>query len=59
MGTVPIPKTSNKHRMIENINIFDFQLTNEDISVMNTFQNDHRVVKFSSLISADHKYNPF
>jgi 2,5-diketo-D-gluconate reductase A len=26
-GTVPLPKTTHKERMIENLDIFDFELT--------------------------------
>ena len=30
-GVVVIPKTINKNRMEENINVFDFELTKEDM----------------------------
>ena len=33
-GVVAIPKTVRKERMIENINIFDFSLSDEDIAVV-------------------------
>jgi len=31
-GVVVIPKTAHKERMIENLNIFDFELTQEDMA---------------------------
>ena len=35
-GIVTIPKTVHKERMVENINIFDFTLTNEDMEIIAT-----------------------
>ena len=35
-GNVIIPKTVNKHRMIENFNIFDFVLSNDDMIQINS-----------------------
>lgn len=37
-GFVPLPKTSNKERMIENASIFDFQLAKEDIDAMKVLE---------------------
>ena len=34
LGIVVIPKTVNKNRMIENLNIFNFKLTEEDIKIL-------------------------
>ncbi len=33
-GIIVIPKTSNKNRMIENLNIFDFKLNDQDIKLL-------------------------
>ena len=35
--TVVIPKSSNKNRLQENISIFDFKLTPEDMQILNSF----------------------
>jgi len=35
-GVVAIPKTSSKERMLENINIFDFRLTDEEVKTIET-----------------------
>lgn len=34
-GVVPIPKTSHDERMIENLDLFDFSLTDEEIDIIN------------------------
>jgi 2,5-diketo-D-gluconate reductase A len=56
-GVVVIPKSSKKERMIENINIFDFRLSDEDFQQIQTLDNkksslfDHRdpaIVKWMS-----------
>ena len=39
-----IPKSSNRNRLTENFNIFDFQLSNEDIAQMNQFDEKLRIV---------------
>ena len=35
-GVVVIPKTVNKNRMVENINIFNFKLMDEDIKLLSS-----------------------
>lgn len=40
---ITIPKSGNKNRIIENFNIFDFELTAEDISDINNLNEDYRV----------------
>lgn len=56
-GVVAIPKSARKERMLENINIFDFKLTDEDIKQIQTLDTkqsiflDHRepaIVKWMS-----------
>ena len=39
-----IPKSSNRNRLSENFNIFDFQLSNEDIAQLNQFDEKLRIV---------------
>jgi aldehyde reductase len=53
----PIPKSANPKRIEENINIFDFELTDEDMKVMEGFNNNQRIVALSSHKNA--KYYPF
>lgn len=38
---IPIPKSSNEERLKENINIFDFELSPEDISLLNSLNEDY------------------
>ena len=35
-GIIPIPKSSNKNRIKENIDIFDFEISNEDMNLINS-----------------------
>lgn len=44
MGTIPIPKSVNKERMKQNINIFDFKLTSKEIEVIDTFNCNGRAI---------------
>jgi len=41
-GVITIPKTSSKGRLIENSNIFDFQLTDEDMGLINALNQNKR-----------------
>ncbi|XP_026332006.1 aldo-keto reductase AKR2E4-like, partial [Hyposmocoma kahamanoa] len=56
-GLVPIPKSFNKARIEENINIFDFELTPEEMDTLSKFNKDYRVVYPS--FWQDHPYYPF
>lgn len=40
-----IPKSSNKKRLQENFNIFDFTLSKEDVQLMDSFNENFRVVE--------------
>lgn len=57
LGVVPIPKSANDDRILENISIFDFKLSDEDISVMDSLNTGERQVKLSDAKHA--KYWPF
>ena len=39
----PIPKSADKTRQLENINIFDFSISKEDMDIMDGFSEDYRV----------------
>lgn len=47
LGAVPLPKSSNPDRIRENISIFDFNLAQEDIAYLDTFNTGERVCGFS------------
>ncbi|XP_052871893.1 aldo-keto reductase family 1 member B1 isoform X1 [Anopheles cruzii] len=57
LGTIPIPKSANEARLRQNINIFDFKLTKEEMAVMDTFHTGKRSVPFSLCVKS--KYFPF
>ena len=42
-GIVTIPKSSNKERQLQNISIFDFELTEEDIKKIDSLDKNERV----------------
>lgn len=57
LGVMPIPKSANKDRVVQNISIFDFELSQEDMKVIGTFNSGERMVPFA--MSTKHKYFPF
>ena len=42
-GVVTIPKSTKEHRIIENADVFDFELTKEDMDVIDGLNQNHRV----------------
>ncbi|KAK4878423.1 hypothetical protein RN001_010929 [Aquatica leii] len=57
LGVSVIPKTVNKTRMIENLNIFDFTLDEEDLRYMVSLNTNERICNV--MYFKDHKYFPF
>lgn len=57
LGVVPIPKSSNKERIQQNIDIFDFTLSTEDIKYLDSINTNSRTIPFS--LCTKHKYYPF
>lgn len=56
-GLIAIPKSVNRVRISENLNIFDFYLTNEDMEIINSLNRNQRAHNFE--IAVDHKNYPF
>lgn len=54
LGTLPIPKSANKTRIVENMQIFDFELDSDDMAVMDTFECNGRVVPGEELKGLPH-----
>lgn len=40
---ITIPKSTKEHRIIENADVFDFELTKEDMDQINQLNKNHRV----------------
>lgn len=59
MGVIPIPKSSNPNRISENFNIFDFELTPEEMTVLDGYHTGERVVALNLIKGQNHKYYPF
>lgn len=57
IGTVPIPKSVTASRIRENIDVFNFQLTSDEISIIDGFNKNERVIGYTE--SRGHKYYPF
>lgn len=43
MGLIEIPKSTNKNRIVENSKIFDFEITEEDMNILCSFNENLRV----------------
>lgn len=57
-GATPIPKSATKTRIEENIDIFDFRLTDDEMNFMKTFHsNENQICKFHFAIGD--KFYPF
>lgn len=46
-GTVPIPKSSNKNRLKENFDIFDFELSPADVAAIDALDRNVRICGFT------------
>ncbi|XP_053617228.1 aldo-keto reductase AKR2E4-like [Plodia interpunctella] len=44
---IPVPKSTNKARIAENIDLFDFKLTDDEVATISRFNQDHSVFDFS------------
>ncbi|KAI5635059.1 aldo/keto reductase family domain-containing protein [Phthorimaea operculella] len=56
-GVVPIPKSTRKEKIEENIDVFDFELTAEEMETLGKFNKDYRTVW--PTFWQDHPYFPF
>ncbi|XP_053621413.1 aldo-keto reductase AKR2E4-like [Plodia interpunctella] len=56
-GVVPIPKSMNKERIEQNINIFDFQLSSHEMAILKMFNENYRTVVPSAW--RGHPYCPY
>lgn len=56
-GAIIIPKSTNKGRIQENFNIFDFKLTDKDMQRIHELNNNYRLIQFDT--DKDSKYYPF
>lgn len=57
LGAIPIPKSANNSRVDQNLDVFDFELTAAEMTVMETFNTGERTIPFA--LSTKHKYFPF
>ncbi|XP_066241255.1 aldo-keto reductase family 1 member C15-like [Saccopteryx leptura] len=56
-GVVVLAKSFNEKRIKENFQVFDFELTPEDMKVIDGLNKNYRYIKFA--FAADHPYYPF
>lgn len=43
---IPAPKSTNKQRIEENIDVFDFRLTDDEINTINKFNSNSSIFGF-------------
>ncbi|XP_015795081.1 1,5-anhydro-D-fructose reductase-like isoform X2 [Tetranychus urticae] len=56
-GISVVPKTSNKDRLVENISIFDFELTGPEMDAIRDIDREQRMVTFDA--TKNHPFYPF
>ena len=56
-GVIAIPKSIRRNRLEENINIFDFELSPEDMNYVQSFERNGRVLNPAWV--SDHPHYPF
>ncbi|KAJ8705776.1 hypothetical protein PYW08_012822 [Mythimna loreyi] len=56
-GVIVIPKSVTKSRIASNFDVFDFKLSQEDMSLIDSFDCNGRLVPMTA--SLGHKYHPF
>lgn len=54
LGTIPIPKSTNKQRMADNLDIFDFELSRGDAAIIDQINCDGRAVPAFELRDIPH-----
>ncbi|XP_969383.2 aldo-keto reductase family 1 member B1 [Tribolium castaneum] len=54
LGTIPIPKSSNPQRIEQNIDVFDFELSEEDMKIVDSFNCNGRAVHAEELKGLPH-----
>uniref|UniRef100_A0A182SGB6 NADP-dependent oxidoreductase domain-containing protein n=1 Tax=Anopheles maculatus TaxID=74869 RepID=A0A182SGB6_9DIPT len=57
IGTVPIPKSGNPERIRQNLDVFDFALTPEEVRSLDSLNTGQRLVKFET--AEAHPFYPF
>ncbi|XP_070141501.1 aldo-keto reductase family 1 member A1-A isoform X2 [Drosophila kikkawai] len=57
LGTVPIPKAAQKGHLKENLDVFDFKLTTEELLHFESFNRGQRIWKFEK--AKHHQYYPY
>lgn len=57
IDAIPIPKSTTNTRIAENIDLFNFELSKDDMSILDTFDTGDRICKFE--LWANHQYYPY
>lgn len=56
-GVIPIPKSVTNQRIESNFDVFNFELEDEDMSLMDQYNCGNRILRYEQY--KDHKYYPF
>ena len=57
LGCVVIPKSVKQKRIAENFDCFDFELSDDDMKLMDRYETGRRLIPFTAM--SHHKYFPF
>ena len=57
-GILPIPKASSREHMMDNLNVFDFELSDEDISMLSCMPQTAWLGEHPDFVIPDRKSNP-
>lgn len=49
-GLTPIPKSTNRDRIAQNIDLFDFSLTEDEVNEISKFNKNIRVIEIDQII---------
>ena len=57
MNIAAVPKSVTPARIVENLNVYDFKLTNDDLKIILSLNKNHRFLPADA--DENHKYHPF
>lgn len=53
LGVIPVPKSANPARIKQNIEIFDFELSPEEVAILDGYNKDFRAIAAEELTESN------